>query len=213
MAINYREQYARYTRYFQNLKQLYDKKPEVRASLELLLTLLTVSFFAIFAIRPTLNTISELISSIKSQEEISEKLDTKIAQLNQAKNSWNKEEKRFFLLDQSLPIESEPNNYLRQLEALTSKYGLTFTALNVEEVLLFGRETTTPEDLKNSSKNVRVSFSVSGQYQPLASYLEELESLRRIIKISSVSFGAGKGKQTGSLVLTITGDLPYYPKQ
>ena len=70
MTVNYREQYAKYNKYFTSLRLVYTKKPEVRVSLNLLMTLLAISFFGLFALRSTISTIAELLSNVKSQEEI-----------------------------------------------------------------------------------------------------------------------------------------------
>ena len=69
MAINYRQQYSQYSRYFVRLKDIYNQRVEVRESLELLLSLLLISFLVIFAIRPTVNTIAELFANLESQKQ------------------------------------------------------------------------------------------------------------------------------------------------
>lgn len=221
MAVNYREAYGKYSRYFIKIKRVYEERPEVRTSVNLILTLLTISFFGIFALRPTLNTISELLADIRSQKEIGTQLDNKITNLGQARTNLVKEEKRLFLLNQALPTESQPNDYVRQIEALLAKYNLSLSGLHIDGVTLFGkinRPTTVTEASPSGQvapgvNSVKISFSVAGEYQALNSFLEDLENLRRLIKISSVSFGPGKGKQAGAIVLTVSGEIPYLDTQ
>lgn len=200
-AINYREQYARYTRYFKWLRESYSARPAVRASLELLLTLLTISFFAVFAIRPTAKTIGELFANIKAQREIASKLEQKLKDLGTAQNAWRSEEGRLILLDQTLPTNPKPAELLQQLESLAANYNTTLLSLSVEDATLLGPKET---------NNVKVAFSVAGNYDSLISLLSDTENLRRPVKVETISFSQGKGKLSGQLVLAITGKAYYY---
>lgn len=215
MSTNYREQYAKYGRYFENIKKSYLTKPHVKISLELLMTLLAVSFFALFALRPTVNTITELLSNIKSQEEINAKLDEKIKNLSLAGAVWTQEDKRRFLVNQALPQEPQPDGYLRQIEGLSARNSVSLIALSVQGVLLFGKEIKVENTQQNKqnrqgANTLSVSFTVSGSYKSLLAFIDELENLRRIIKVESLSFGPGKGKNSDAILLTISGNIPYY---
>lgn len=203
VGINYREQYARYRRYFRRIIQVYEQRPEVKTSIELLLTLAAISFFAIFAIRPTLNTIAELLATTRAQEEAQEKLQEKIRALGIAQTNWIEEQERIVLLNQALPDNSNPEGYLQQIEGLTAKHGLQLITFNVDRVVLFGKEEANTESMD-------ISLSVSGQYEPLISFLADLGSLRRPVLVESLSFGASRGNAPGPLTLTVRGKVPYY---
>lgn len=212
-AIEYTRHYAQYTRYFTRITELYQKRPEVRASIELLLTLLTISFFAVFALRPTLNTISELVSNIRSQRGILEKLDEKIDNLAAAQTIWSQEQARLTLLDEALPKEAEPDDYLMQIEGLSQAHGLSLTSFSIAEFTLIGK--TAEEETENGFKipqtgKIEVSFTVAGTYPALSSFFEELEELRRPIKIESFAFTEGTGTQEGSILLTVRGFVPFF---
>lgn len=200
-ATNYREQYARYTRYFRWLRESYGAKPVVRASVELLLTLLTISFFAAFAIRPTAKTIGELFANIKTQREIASKLDQKLKDLGTAQDVLRSEEGRLSLLDQTLPQGADPAGLLQQIEALSANYDTALLSFSVEGAPLLG----TP-----NSQDIKISFSVAGNYDSLIALLEDTENLRRVIKVDTISFSQGKGKNSGKLILAITGKSYYY---
>lgn len=218
IGINYREQYARYKRYFARIIQAYEQKPEVKTSIELLLTLSAISFFALFAIRPTLNTIAELLATIRSQEETRQTLQEKISALGTAQTNWAEEQERIVLLNQALPDNSNPESYLQQIEGLTAKYGLQLTTFNIDRVILFGQEEEKrqrekiPKGAIPRVKNIDISLSVSGEFQPLISFLSDSGKLRRPIIIESLSFGASRGKVVGPLTLTVSGKVPYYAK-
>lgn len=214
---SYREQYAKYSRYFQTVRQEYEQKPEVRESVELLLTLFTISFFIVFALRPTVNTISELFANINSQKEIKEKLETKLANLSRARQNYTSEEKRLFLIEQALPRDPAPDFFLRQIEGLSAAHGLALRTFNVGEALLYGQP---PDDLKENSskkpsvagtKQIIVTYELAGNFENSMAFLEDLENLRQIFSVQTFSFGANQKSQDNNITLTIVGAVNNYP--
>lgn len=202
-GVNPRSQYAKYSRYFRQLIETYEKKPEVKTSIELLLTLLTISFFSIFALRPTINTIFELLANIRSQEEIQNALVQKTKNLDQAQEVWTKETSRRFLLEQALPKDPQPDHYLRQIEGLAVRHNITLKSFSTDKVVIIGHDI-------EKTNNFNVVLSISGDYSSLMSFLKDLETLRRIIKINSLSFAKGGRGEDSVLSLTISGGVPYY---
>ena len=207
--VNIREQYARYGRYFTRIRDAYLQKPVVQASLGVLLTLFTLSFFAIFALRPTLNTISELLAEIRTQQEILETLDQKITAITQAQAVWQQELKSIPLVLQALPKDSEPQDYLRQIEGLAIKHNLTLSSFKIDEVSLLGKKESASAENKEKiagTETFAVSLSIRGPYSSLLAFLDELELLRRPIKVESLSFGTS---QDSAILLTVSGKVPY----
>lgn len=212
MAIaNYREQYARYKRYFTRLGEEYMKREEVKTSLEFLLTLLAISFFAIFALRPTVNAISGLISQIRSQEEIREKLETKIRSLTQAQEIWTREEKRISVLDNALPENPKPAEFIKQIEGLGGMSGVSLTSLTISETPVLGEKSDKENKKEEKRENsMESSFVVTGSYSSLVNFLEELEKTRRLVSIKDVSLVKAKIGETVSLMLTTTVNASYF---
>lgn len=213
-AINARSQYLRYNRYFRRLTDAYTNVPAVRVSVELLLTLFTISFFVIFALRPTINTISDLVSQIRSQEEIKTKLEQKITNLARAQELWTREKAKVSLIEQAIGKTPEPDIYIKQVEKLAVSKGLSISFLKVEEVGLKGevknKEQNKPKKTK-STDFIDTAVSVTGSYGSLLSFLEGLENLRRTINVTSISFVSTKnpGQSQNTLVLTIASKVPY----
>lgn len=204
---DYRAQYAKYTRHFQNLAQAALAKPEVRASLEVLLTFLTVSFFAIFAIRPTLQTIAELASQTKSQQEIAKTLDQKLASLAEAQATWSQEQASITLLEEALPENPAPDRFIAQIEALGALHNVSLESFSVGKTQLFGKATTAQE------KSFDVSLSVAGPFENTANFFQDIENLRRTITITTFSLGPSKKQgEKDQIILTIGGKVPYLGK-
>lgn len=192
MAINYREQYARYSRYFRRLAGSL-QRPEVRASVELLLSLLAISFFSLFALRPTLNTIAELRSNISLQAAAKKTMEEKLQNISAAQSFWEEQKTKIDLLDQAMPTRPSPEFYLRQIEGLAAAEGVALSSITFEDA---------------EEPVLVVSFSVIGSYERLSSFLAQLQALRRSIQIETLSFVL---ERTGpaNLTLTVSGKVPY----
>ena len=67
MAFDYKKDYFRYKHYYLKTKEFY-QKPVTKATVNLILSLFTISFFAFFAIRPTLKTIAKLNGQLETQK-------------------------------------------------------------------------------------------------------------------------------------------------
>ena len=69
MALGWRGQYYRYKDYFLNIVALYKQRRDLRAFLEVILSLSTVIIFVVFALKPTALTIISLYNEIKVKKD------------------------------------------------------------------------------------------------------------------------------------------------
>jgi Tfp pilus assembly protein PilO len=192
MAFDWQTEYHRYRRYFVDLGQLYKKRKKVRVYTGIILSLLTVSFFLFFAIKPTLTTIAGLIKAIKDQRVVVDRLQTKINALSLAQSEYNLIQNDIFLVDEALPTDSQVSTLTKQLEVLARREGVTVETIKFGQVYLKGEGPKTEEKPKNDTSSVNFSFAASGEYQNLKSFLRSLSSLRRIILVDSFAFKTGK---------------------
>ena len=61
MATGWRGQYIRYRGFFLNIVDLYKKRADLRAFLEVILSISTVTIFLLFALKPTMLTIVSFV--------------------------------------------------------------------------------------------------------------------------------------------------------
>jgi len=169
--------------------------------LEILLSLATISFFGIFAIRPTLLTISQLVVDIKSKKETIATMDTKIKNLESAQQILLEETSRLPLLNTSVFDMPRPEVAARQFEGLANK--------NAVKILGLSFEKTTLKPLPENSEAINLSVSATGSYQGLYSFLKDIENLRIPVQIDTVQIGASKGENETFLTLVISGRIPY----
>lgn len=193
---------SKYQQYIRLLRLTLERREDIRAYLELLLTLAAVSFFAWFAIRPTIATIATLVRQVTAQKEIVEKLDRKLGALSLAQQQRQGFEKNFILADQAVPLGAKPELLSRQLEALAAKNNITLALVSIDQG-------ETEQEIPMSP----LSAVLVGNPQNALSFLTDLQDLRRPFLWKSLSIS---GKPPGAAVevnVSFTGVLPYYPER
>ena len=215
MAPAWRNSYLRYKTYFLNISSQYSKKEDVRIFLELLLSLATISIFAVFAIRPTLITIAELYKEIQGKKTTVTQLDEKIKNLATAQALYESQKETIAILENAIPGEPEPDSFIKQLEGVISQNTLEILSINVEGATLLGTpkmDGSTVEGaaaLPEGSSALAFALNVSSAYPSLASLLADLERLRRPIKIDRLGFSASVTESGRELNLVVNGRTPY----
>ena len=107
MAINITTNIGKYKNYFQDIRIFYEQRQDVKIFLEILLSLATIILFSIFAIRPTLLTIGQLLTEIQNKEVTVAKLNEKIENLKTAQVVYESSGGVLSLLDTAIPSETE----------------------------------------------------------------------------------------------------------
>jgi len=208
VAYNWQTEYHRYRRYFADLGQLYKNK-KARVYTEIVFSLITISFFLFFAIKPTLTTIASLMKNIKDQESVTEQLQSKIRALSTAQAEYNLIKDDLPLVDESLPQETQVSLLVKQLEALARQTGVEVEAIKFEQVYLRGAPLSTTD----TPQSLNFSFAASGQYQNLKAFLQSCSSLRRIIIVESFAFNSRKTQTEGQLLTLSLNGKAYFLKE
>ena len=198
MALGWRLEYRRYQEY---LRQLSGQK-KARTYAGLIITLLTITFFLIFAIKPTLITITALIRELKDQRLVAQKLQAKINALREAQQEYSLIENDLPLIDQALPKEPQLSTLVKQIETLTQHSGVTLEGVSFTKTPL---KRPTPEKNKERGKvsTINLNLTLSGDYQNLKKFLHNLIFLRRIIVIESLAFKPQRKKEAKLLTLNL----------
>lgn len=219
MALGWRKEYSRYKDYFLNIVAVYKQKQDLKMFMEILLSLGTVSFFAVFALKPTLVTIAGLAKEIKSKEETVAKLDTKIQNLTTAQTLLDQEITRLPLIEGAVPRVASPETFVRQIEGLAVKNSVSLLGISIGEVTLLG-ESKGPKKtdvgvnpLPEGANGVSFSLSIAGEYSRLSSFLVDLEKLRRPISVDSTGISSSETDEGKILVVLVSGRFPYIKSQ
>ncbi|MDQ3008613.1 MAG: type 4a pilus biogenesis protein PilO [bacterium] len=189
------------------LSQFY-AKPVARVSVELLLSLLAVIFFAAFAIRPTLVTMSDLIKEIEDKRELNGRLSQKIAALSTAQSEFMTLQSRLDVLDEALPSEPRLIEALKIIEKIASDRQLAIQGLVVNE--LPPEEVATVPFSQTERQQIIAALTVTGDYPSLRQFVEDVRNSQRTFIIDTVTFSTGEEIGQKTLQVTITIAIPYF---
>ncbi|MBL7159796.1 type 4a pilus biogenesis protein PilO [Candidatus Microgenomates bacterium] len=141
-----------------------------------ILSFLTMSFFGIFAIKPTLQTITQLRREITDSQLVNDALEQKIITQSQLKEEFKKIEKDLPLISKALPSEPSFSFFLQDLEDLAQETETTVSGVKINSVDLTKKET-------KSSISVSSSFALSGDYSACKNFLERLLNNSRLYTV------------------------------
>lgn len=189
----------RYYRYFTYIKPV-TRWPIVKTYGSIIFSLLTVSLFTVFAIRPTIETILILQKKLSDADKI-------IAQINEKANNLSKGRENYQLLNQNtkdkirayVPDNIEIKSLTQILEGSAGKYEASISALQIQALTL---ENTANEN-KNALGEIAFIFNTEGSYSALSTILQDLKKSSRLISIDKVSLN--KVNEGVNLIMSISG--------
>jgi Tfp pilus assembly protein PilO len=212
MALDYKSSLSRYRRYLQLVRE----RPMWSASLWVILSLILLIVLLVMALKPTLVTISGLLGQIKQQKEVSVELDKRIVEVQKAIAELNSIKDERPVLDKALPQVPDWENLANELSSLATDSGLMTTDLVINKVPLLPTESFTSsggEIINQLPKGViPVSFTLTmtGEYTQMRQVVTEIQSMNRVIMITSVDISIDK---KGMQVMTLNGEAGYIPDQ
>lgn len=131
----------RYQKYYQRLEPMF-KNRQTQAYTMVILSLITIAFFGMFAIRPTLKTIATLHRQIEDKEELNQKLEEKITALIAAQETYQQMETNLEKIYSLMPVEVEFPSLIRRLELVSVANSALISGIQVDEVFLYNKDGT-----------------------------------------------------------------------
>lgn len=182
VGYNYKREYSRYRYYFGRVYQFY-QQPVTKVSLALLLTIFTTVFFAVFAIRPTLVTIAELLRKIESERQTLDQLKKKSAALATAQNNYVQAAPIIDRLAYTVPETLEVQSLIRLIEGLAAMNQLSLSNFSTQEF------TFQPPPPAGSLTPQEFTFSANLQapYLSLKPFIHDLFYIPRLIAVDSLN--------------------------
>lgn len=225
MATRWQENYQLYKRYLRNLAATYQKRQDIRSFIELLLSISTIIIFGVFAIKPTLVTIGELNNQIAGKKTTIGLLDAKINALSEAEVVYTQNREAILLLNDAIPSNPVVETYVRQVEGLAGKNGVTILGLSTQNVPLVAGAAT-PEEVPapsasdqpvdlfpQNAQSFELELNLSGTFSSLNNFLKDFELLRRPMFIDTLDIRLSQEAGASNLVLSIVGRLSYLPNE
>ncbi len=213
MALGWKGQYLRYRELLLNIVAVYRQRPDLKTFLEIILSLATISLFGVFALKPTLLTISQLITDVNGKEETISKMEQKIANLNTAQNLFFQQSENISLVKSAIPDAPDPQGFVRQIEGVANQNSVKVLGISLGEVVLVGKTTIKPlseeTPLPSGALGLNYSISVSGSYPNLSFFISSLENLRRPIRIDNLGITSSETETGKAIIMILSGRTPY----
>lgn len=190
-----------------SLKDFYSK-PVAVVSMELILSIILVIVLGVFAIQPTLVTMSELIKEIDDKKDLNGKLATKISQLQSAQNEYYRVENSLYLIDEAIPSQPELIKVLKIVELLATENNVLINSVGVPNIP--DEKISQLSFAEISQQPLAISVSVAGDYVDIRAYIEALRKSRRIFEVATVTFNVSENRGDQTLQASISLNAPYF---
>lgn len=189
------------------LRTVYER-PEIKASLEIVLSVFMVVILLTLAIRPTLATVATLQKKIEDQTLVDNKLGTKITQLTRANADLSTYADRIPDFSSAVTDLPDESGLAKRLEIVARENNITLNTLSFDAIPLFGNEINLADKDRAKGKpkmedggkvaSFEISFDISGGAEQVFDFLAGIENLDRVLLISNVSFKKEETKAAGT---------------
>lgn len=214
MATGWKSSYYRYKELFLNVSTLYKKRADLRAFLEIVLSIVAVIIFLMFALKPTALTIISLIQQIKEEKVTISALDQKISDLRKASTLLGQNQVHISSIETAVASTPSPDIFIKQVEAISAKDGVNLIGLAVNDVILVGTPKTVRDSgdfkpLPENANEIGYTISVKGGFTNIDTFLKDLENLRVVSTIDSLTISSSVTDSGRVIVAVISGRIPY----
>lgn len=167
-------------KYFHFLSGIGD--PRTEKVISIILTLIALCLFGLFAINPTLSTIAKLSKEIDDYRIINQKLEEKISALNSLQQAYTRLEDKIPTILGSIPASPTVPLFIGQVESVAKNSNIHVSLLQNSQVDLF-------KENENSEKYNAYTFSLIGKgaYEDIIRFIENITSMQRIVAVNESS--------------------------
>jgi hypothetical protein len=217
MALGWRGSYTRYKEFFLNITALYKKKAELRAFLEIILSLSTITIFLLFALKPTVITIVSLLQQIKEKQATLSGLTQKVSDLQKASGLLQQNQASIQNINIAVPSLPKPNILAGQVLGLAAKNSVEILGFSINQITLVGPSVNKGHSdfkpLPGSAEEMPFSVSARGSYPNLIAFIKDFENLRVATKIDTLGINASVREGSTTIVTVISGRTPFLGNQ
>lgn len=213
MVLGWRGSYARYKEYFLDISALYKKRADLRAFLEIILSLSTITVFLLFALKPTAITIIDLLQQIKEKQAALSGLTKKVNDLRVAGSLLQQNQALIPDINIAVSTLAKPNILAGQVLGLSAKNSVDILGFSVNQITLVGITTnkSTPEfkPLPGNAKEIPFSISIKGTFPNLISFIKDFENLRISPMVDTLGINSSVTDKGLVIVAVISGRVPF----
>lgn len=175
----------------------------------LIFSLVTISIFSYYAIRPTVTTILSLQKSVEEQSQVRDSVKEKIENLTAgAANYANIPEPVRNKLSNMIPDNPALPSLVRSLTFAVDQAEASLSGIQVEPIIIEGKAPALNKDA--ATEEVAFSFNTEGEFSNLMQVLTSIRRLDRLVTITSVNFNK---PQEGALIMRVEAKAYYTNNQ
>lgn len=171
------------------LVELRNRK-QATAYLFMFLTFFTVAFFGFFVLRPALSTISKLQKQLKDNTLVFEKLQKKLATIQNLDRQYQTIQTDIPLVNAAIPNTPQIPLFTRQVETIAQNNRVILQNFIVAPIEIYPLE----------NGNFSFTLAAVGTQQNIGSFVEELSIFSRVITIDKISTGKTKPEEAELLM-------------
>lgn len=168
------------------LQQFYDR-PVTRVSVELIASIVVVIVFALFALRPTLLTMTELRAEIQQKKTLQEDLRQKIAALSTAQSEWTVNEQKINQLQRAFFENPSLEQVMLYLEYLSRQEGVSIQSIVPPDSIAIALEFEPVEILNANLSRHQAHITLEGEYESIMSFLQRIEQMQPLFTVDRVA--------------------------
>jgi len=181
--------------------QAFYEKPILRVSLELVMSIVVVAIFALFALRPTLMTMSNLLKEIEEKEQLDKALQEKIAALSTAQSEWTAYKSQFAKLERSFFQDPSLEEVMLYLEYLARQEDVLVMTVTSPEIPVKLEKSDSESITLLSLTPYETNFQAVGSYENILRFFEKIEQQQPLMSIESIQIAMNQKDDTSPLAV------------
>lgn len=161
--------------------------------IEIAVTFFVIALFGLFAIRPTVLTISSLIGENKAKTESIIVMKKKINNIVKAQDNFVKIQDDFPLIERSLPSYANYGDVATQIEGTASKTGFALENINYNL-----RKTDSTKKTTAKTETFSIVSNSKNTFEVSSNFIDSLLKNQRLLDFSIINFTTPKQGEAGS---------------
>lgn len=171
----------------------------------LTLSLFTISFFGLFAIRPTLITAISLTKKVSDLRKLYVEYENKISSLIRAQSEYEQIRNEIPLIGQALPVNPSAGKLAKAVEKFAARENFVINQFQIDPVPI------TVPDTSGKLYNFGFVLVGTGKFSDISAFLNHLTNWQRIVSIKSLEFTQAGGTSSANLRVSIKATTYYEP--
>lgn len=183
----FKQSQLKYRSYLDSVRHMYDR-PIAQTSTTLIVTLVTIAFFGLAAIRPSLGVISKLQAEVRDKRELNSQLGDKVSDLASVVQEYKTNRELLSAFERAIPDNQNLERLVLSLDFLAQRNQVLILNSRTGSLVAHGPVNTHYSD-GEPFPSFNVDLNVGGSYANLLDLLADIQNLDRYVVVQRVSFG------------------------